>query len=103
MRKRLVFAILLMAFSFLGHAQNREVTGRVTDSTGNPISGASINLKGAKRGTSAGLDGSFRIMAPAGATLVVSAIGYGSREINTGSQSEVSVQLLRDMRTMNEV
>ncbi|HVU84478.1 MAG TPA: carboxypeptidase regulatory-like domain-containing protein, partial [Puia sp.] len=85
-----------MAFAFLSQAQNREVTGKVTDSTGNPLSGASIKIKGARGGTSAGPDGSFRIMAPANGTLVVSAVGFGSREYSIGGQSEVTVQLFRD-------
>lgn len=92
-----------MAFAFLSQAQNREVTGRVTDSTGNPLSGASIKIKGARGGTSAGPDGSFRIMAPANGTLVVSAVGFGSREYSIGGQSEVTVQLFRDTHSMSEV
>ncbi len=92
-----------MAFAFLSRAQNKEVTGRVTDSTGNPLSGASIKIKGARGGTSAGPDGGFRIMAPASGTLVVSAVGFGSREFSIGGQSEITVQLFRDTRSMSEV
>ena len=103
MRKSLVLTILLTAFAFLSHAQNREVTGKVTDSSGNPLVGASINLKGGKKGTSAGLDGSFKIMAPPNGVLVVTAIGFGSREFNIGGQSDVTIQLFRSTTAMTEV
>lgn len=103
MRKCLVLTILLTAFAFLSQAQNREVTGKVTDSTGNPLSGATIKVKGARGGTSAGADGIFRIMAPSNATLVVSAIGFGSREVSIGNQSEITVPLYRDTKAMSEV
>jgi TonB-linked SusC/RagA family outer membrane protein len=103
MRKCLVLTILLTAFAYMSHAQSKEVTGKVTDSSGSPIAGASINIKGIRKGTSAGPDGSFRIMAPDNGTLVVTAIGYSPREINIGGQSEITVQIYRDTRAMSEV
>jgi len=92
-----------MAFAFLSHAQNKEVTGKVTDSVGTPISGASINIKGNRRGVSAAADGSFRLMAPENGTLVISAIGFTPKEVSLRGQSEVTVQLFMSRNTMNEV
>ena len=51
-------------------AQAQEVTGKVIDSTGAPIPGATVNVKGVRRGASAGPDGSFHIAMPPGGTLV---------------------------------
>ncbi len=92
-----------MAFGLLVHAQGREVTGTVTDSTGNPLAGASISVKGAKKGTSAGPDGSFRLVVPAGASVIVSAIGFEPQEVAVGSSNTVAIRLLRDTRNLNEV
>lgn len=103
MRKCLVLTILCMAIAFLSHAQNREVTGKVTDSTGNPLSGASINVKGKRTGVSANADGSFRLMAPDNAILVISAIGFTSREVAVKGQGDLAIQLFANRGVMNEV
>ena len=54
--------VCILLLTSLGvFAQTREVTGKVTDATGSPIPGATIKVKGAKGGTSAGADGCFQI------------------------------------------
>lgn len=103
MRKLFVQTVLFMLLTVWVQAQNKEVTGKVTDSAGSPLPGASINVKGARRGTSAGADGSFKIMALPNATLIVSAIGYDPQSVNVGNQSNLSVRLYSANRTMNEV
>jgi TonB-dependent SusC/RagA subfamily outer membrane receptor len=103
MRKVLLLAVCFLLAAALTRAQNQEVTGKVTDSTGLPLSGASINIKGMRGGTSAGPDGSFRISAPRGRTLVISAIGYASQEIKPDGGSVLTIAMSPDNRTMNEV
>src|ERR1700753_3564184 len=93
MRKLLSLLILMLFIAASATAQSRLVTGKVTDSTGNPISGASIRIKGIKKGTSAGPDGSFRLSVPPQATLEISAIGYDPRDIDVSNTSTVSIQL----------
>ncbi|HLZ88011.1 MAG TPA: hypothetical protein VKQ52_12240, partial [Puia sp.] len=60
MRKLVLFLVASLLVSVLVKAQTREVTGKVTDSAGIPLAGASINVRGSRVGTSAGPDGSFR-------------------------------------------
>ncbi|HEY4110411.1 SusC/RagA family TonB-linked outer membrane protein [Puia sp.] len=104
MRKLILCLVATLLVSVLVEAQNREVTGKVTDSTGNPLAGASINVKGARGGTSAGPDGSFRINVPSGRnTLVVSAVGFVSQDIPIGAGGALSVTLMRETRNLNEV
>jgi TonB-linked SusC/RagA family outer membrane protein len=63
-------------------AQQRTITGKVTDDKGAPIPGASIIVKGTNLGTTAGSDGSFSISIPSTAkALVFSSIGLGEKEI----------------------
>src|SRR5215475_5039508 len=103
MRKLILLLMAGLLASVLVQAQNREVTGKVTDSAGIPLAGASINVKGVKRGTSAGPDGGFRLSVPPNSTLVVSAVGFLQQEVPVGAESNLSVQLMRDMRNLNEV
>lgn len=84
-------------------AQDREVTGKITDSAGLPLPGATINVKGKKGGTSAGSDGDFRIRAARDGILVVSAIGFEPREFRLGAEDVVTIALSQSRRVMSEV
>ncbi len=78
-----LFFILLIFISASAGAQTRVITGKVLSSRdGQPVSGASIQIKGDKpTGTATGPDGSFSINAPAGRfTLVVSSVGFAATE-----------------------
>ena len=104
MRRLILSLVVCLLGSLLVQAQNREITGKVTDSAGVPLAGASISVKGARGGTSAGGDGNFRISVPGGRkTLVISAIGFDAQEIDVSSASTVSVRLLASTRSLNEV
>jgi TonB-linked SusC/RagA family outer membrane protein len=103
MRKFISLAVLCLLFSAYVKAQSREVTGKVIDSLGIPLTGASINIKGMRGGTSAGPDGSFRMMVPQGATLVVTAIGYDPYEVRVSADNYITVNLRPNTRTLNEV
>ena len=104
MRKFLVLAILSTLLAVVVQAQNKEVVGKVTDTSGAPLTGASINIKGARGGASAGADGSFHLTVPPGArTIVVSAIGYDPQNIDISNSSNVSIKLFVATKSMNEV
>lgn len=103
MRKLLLLTILFLSFAVIVQAQTKEVTGKVTDSTGAPLAGASINVKGVRRGTSAGPDGSFRITVPTRSTLTISAIGYDTREVRVENASDFSVMLRQSSQSLSEV
>src|SRR5258708_28318213 len=103
MRKLILLLVAGLFTTVLVQAQTREVTGKVTDSAGIPLAGASINVRGAKRGTSAGPDGSVRIVVPNNSTLVVSAVGFISQDVPLGSGGSLSVTMMRDSRNLNEV
>jgi TonB-linked SusC/RagA family outer membrane protein len=94
--------ILLLA-SLRSFSQTREVTGKVTDATGVPIPGATIKVKGAKGGTAVGADGLFKLIAPQNATFIISAIGFETKEVKTGSLTTVTVQLAQDTKALSEV
>ena len=78
-------------------SQTRQVTGRVTDSAGGPVPGATIKIKGIKNGTSADASGAFKISVQPNAVIVISGIGYEAKEINVGNSESVAVSLIGQM------
>lgn len=93
MRKLLVLLVALTAMALPSWAQ-RTVTGKVTDPSGAPIPGASVQVKNTKVGTTTNDDGAFTLTLPANArTLVISALGMGTQEISIGSQANFSVSM----------
>ncbi|HEX8327713.1 MAG TPA: TonB-dependent receptor [Hymenobacter sp.] len=103
--KRLLSTITLVVCSAsLAFAQQRAVTGTVTDGKGEPLVGATILVKGTTTATSAGADGSYQLTLPEGATtLVVSFVGSNTQEITVGSQSTINVTLAAAAQGLNEV
>jgi TonB-dependent starch-binding outer membrane protein SusC len=95
--KRFIKAILLpvvLLFAFqVSFAQNKTVTGKVTDSRdGSPVSGASVSAKGINLGTSTGADGSFRLSVPSSTTaLIISSVGFGTKEALISDNMTISL------------
>ena len=56
--------------------QNQTISGRITDTSGEPVIGASVVVKGTTNGTITDFDGKFSLNAPAQGTLTISYIGY---------------------------
>lgn len=83
-------------------AQTLSVSGKVTDDSGEPTIGATIQVKGTTNGTIADLDGKFTISCNQGDVLVVSYIGFQTQEI-TVSSSTVNVVLQTDVIGTEEV
>ncbi len=103
MRKVVSFFTLLMLVTTLAMAQTRQITGRVLDEAGQPVSGASILIRGTNTGSSANANGDFTINAKTGDVLVVSAVGIPSREVTVTSGSALSVSLTRQSQNLSEV
>lgn len=80
----------------------RKVIGTILDVNNEPIIGASVLIKGTGVGTTTNVDGQFTLNAPAKATLVVSFIGYQSREIKVDGSS-VNLTLYEDAKLIDEV
>ena len=95
--------LLLFLFSTRTLAQST-VTGIVTDSaTHNPLQSVSVLVKGTGTGAQTGADGKFKIAVPAGATtLVVSSVGYGSKEVTIGS-GDLNISLSSSSSVLTDV
>ncbi len=80
------------------------VTGTVTGEDGEALPGVSILIKGTQRGTTTNQAGSYRLDVPdESATLVFSFVGYVSQEIVVGSRTTLSVALVPDLKSLEEV
>lgn len=80
------------------------VTGIVTDNTGKPLAGVSIIEKGTTNGTTTGVNGRFSFNVKDNkAVLVVSNIGYETREVIIGNNTELTIELLSIENKMDEV
>lgn len=80
------------------------VEGKVTDkSTGQPIAGASIQIKGSKAGTSTNASGNYTINVPNDAVLIVTSVGYQSAEVSVNGQTTLDISLQPEITGLNNV
>lgn len=91
MRKFLTGLLALMFLCINAFSQTLEVTGRVTDANGAPVPKASIRIKGSKTGVSADNNGTFKISAKPGSTLVISAVGFREQEVAAAANVNISL------------
>ena len=84
--------------------KKRLLQGLVKDEQGNPIIGASIQLKNMGTGVITDLDGLFQIqVTDKNSVIVISYIGYVTQEISVGDRSSITVQLKEDTKSLEEV
>lgn len=80
------------------------VTGKVIDeATGSPISGVSVQIKGTTIGTSTNVNGEFSLDAPDDAVLVLTSVGYGTKEVSVDGRSNITISLTASVVGLNEV
>jgi len=107
MKKRLSLLFVgMIAWAFLAQvfAQNLQVTGSITSKTsGEPLAGATISIKGSNSATVADAKGNFAITVPKGGVLIASFTGMSPKEIIISTAGPVSIQLEDAMGSLNEV
>ena len=95
---------LLLAFVVqLTFAQEKTISGTVSDGSGLPLPGATVLIKGTTTGAATDFDGKYSITAKQGATLIYSFVGYTTKEITVGTSNTINVQLADDAETLDEV
>ncbi|WAC09781.1 SusC/RagA family TonB-linked outer membrane protein [Dyadobacter pollutisoli] len=98
----LVLVLLLTSLSVF--AQDRTVTGKVTDEKDQGLPGVSVTVKGSTRGTNADAEGNYSLTAVKdGDVLVFSSIGYLKQELSVGSRSSLDVKMVPDAANLEEV
>lgn len=107
MRRSLLrlLAVLVATLSLtISFAQNRKITGTVTDDKQAPLVGATVSVKGTKVATTTDAIGKFTINVPAnGNTLVISYVGMQNREVAIGSSDVINAALTPTAGSMSDV
>lgn len=84
-------------------SQDLRVTGKVVSSTGEPLAGVSVSVKGSRTGTTTDAGGNFSLTVPDDATLVFSSVGFESFEVAVAGKSTVNVTLQQSAKKIDEV
>ncbi|SFW55278.1 SusC/RagA family TonB-linked outer membrane protein [Cellulophaga fucicola] len=103
MKKNQLTLIIALLAIFVGYSQG-SLKGKVLDESNVPLGGASVIIKGTKTGVATDFDGNFEISSlQENTTLLVSYIGYVTKEVAITNEAFVTIQLLPDSEKLNEI
>lgn len=107
-RRKLLRATLcsvLLLLTVISYAQNRVITGKVTDPRdGSPVAGATVTAKGTKNATQTGPDGTYQLSVDAAVTtLVISSSGFDTQEVNVAGKTTADASLAINNAALGEV
>lgn len=104
MRKFVLTFLALFLLLFASFAQKKTITGTVTDDKGNPVSNATIEVKGTKVGTITNTSGAFTLDVSENVKKVqVSSIGFYTQNVDVSPQGRLSVSLAPSTANLDEV
>jgi TonB-dependent starch-binding outer membrane protein SusC len=93
---------LLVLLGLPAFSQNSEATGKISDSSGAPLVGASISIAGTARGTTTDANGVYHLaVRPGDKTLLISAVGYTSRQVSIGGSGLIVLSVANS--SLNDV
>jgi TonB-dependent SusC/RagA subfamily outer membrane receptor len=99
-----LFGVIILLNNGLVWAQERVISGTVFDENKEGLPGVNIILKGTTNGTISDYNGSYTVNMPeAGAVLVMSAIGYSTKEITIGARAIIDVTMTVNVEELEEV
>lgn len=81
----------------------QQITGKVSDSTGQPLVGVTIRVQGSTAGAVTDAEGNFTLDVPDNAVLEVSYIGYDTKVVNVGSQTNLNIVLTASATSLSQV
>jgi TonB-linked SusC/RagA family outer membrane protein len=87
--RKILSLLIALTLSVAVFAQNRPISGRITDEKGDPIPFASVKIKKTKIGTTADEAGNFKLEVPSNAILEISAAGAETREVPVSGAGDV--------------
>jgi TonB-linked SusC/RagA family outer membrane protein len=98
-----VFTFFLLVAAY-GYSQNSiRVKGKIVNEQNQPVSGASILIRGSSTGVSSNNDGEFEIDASPKSTLVITSVGYAEQEVHVRGNSILNVTLTQSQKGLSEV
>ena len=103
MKKLFLTLTLIVALTGWAAAQNHQLSGKVTDVQGMPITGASVVVEGTMTGATTGLDGEFTLNVPQEGKIVVSFIGYNSQTVDFTGKTNLDIVLTEETQKIDDV
>ena len=104
MKKRYLWSCMLFLVGIcLVHAQEKTITGTVTDQEGFPLPGVNIIVQGTTSGTQTDFDGNYSIPAEEGRALVFTYIGQKQVERSVGGGDTIDIQMEEDAQALDEI
>ncbi|GHU72926.1 SusC/RagA family TonB-linked outer membrane protein [Bacteroidia bacterium] len=100
---KFIFTVLLLFVTLQLFAQKQQISGTIVDERGESIIGASVAIKNSAYGTVSDMNGKFSLECNADATLVISYIGYATREVSAGFNVSQPLVLKEDAALLDEV
>ena len=106
---KLILILLMTCFvqvyaTDISQAQQKYVSGKVTDVNGQPLPGVSVVVKGTTQGTITSADGNYTLEnVPDGAKLNFSFVGMQSQELAVGNQTTINITLIEEAIGLDEV
>lgn len=102
--KTKIFLFISLIISILANAQERTITGKVTDEIGQGIAGVNVLIKGTSQGTTSDLNGKYSIkVSTKGAILQFAFIGYVTQTVKIGRKDTLNITLKEDVQKLEEV
>ena len=103
--RRSVYLLTFLLFHLIAFSQNNfTVTGKVTDESGKPLSGVTVQVKGTATATATVDNGTFTINAPSGrSTLVFSSVGFAEQEIAISNRATIDITLVNAANALTDV
>jgi len=98
----LLFA-LFFAFGQSFAQTGRRITGKVTDTKGQPIPSVTITVKGVARATQTDVEGKFGINAASGETLTLTSIGYTTKDVAVTGETVYNIELAESSNSLKDV
>ena len=105
-KRRLLHTVTLVCLALLlsaGAWAQQSIRGTLRSSTGEPLSGATVTVRGTSISATTNAAGEFTINAPVGSTLVVSYVGFTTQEVPVQSDAPLSVQLQASAQDLQQV
>lgn len=97
-------ALIMTAISAATYAGNPvTVKGVITDSSGEPLVGATIAVPGTTTGTTADIDGKFTLKVEDDQTIQVTSVGFQTVKLKIGKNREFNIVMKDDMQTLKDV
>ena len=102
---RKIVLSLIAVFVFLAYAtaQNRQISGTVSDANGHPVAGATVIVDGTSLGTTTNTAGEYTLSAPVNGTLVVTFVGFEPQQLPIAGKTRINVTMKEDARAIDDV